>query len=380
MPLILLFAIAFFGFVAIAAARVVVSLYALDLGAEPFVIGVLISMLYVFPLLLSWPIGALADRVGPRWPLLFGAVCGACGMVIPYFVRDLTALHITAALTGIALAVMHVVAQNLVGIISKPAERTRNFSNFSVIGAVTNFVGPLVAGLAIDYSSHATACLLVVAIWMVAILLILLRGKLLPAGKRHAGPAMRVLDTLGRREIWRTLVVSSLAQLGNDLYQFYIPIHGHAAGMSATAIGVVLAALAAASFVVRLFMPRLVNKFGDERLLAHSFSLGAAGFMLAPFCDAVLPLALVSFVFGLGMGCGQPITTMLMFNHSPPGRIGETLGLRLTANNLMRVLGPVVFGWVGSGFGLFAVFWLNALVRGAGGVLALPAKKPSRAP
>ena len=40
----------------------------------------------------------------------------------------------------------------------------------------------------------------------------------------------------------------------------------------------------------------------------------------------------------------------------------------------MRVLGPVVLGSVGSAFGLFAVFWVNALVMGAGGVMALPRK------
>jgi hypothetical protein len=67
------------------------------------------------------------------------------------------------------------------------------------------------------------------------------------------------------------------------------------------------------------------------------------------------------------MGCGQPITLMLMFKHSPQCRSGETLGLRLTVNNLVRVLGPV-----GSAFGLFAVFRINALVMGAGGCLRVP--------
>jgi MFS family permease len=101
---------------------------------------------------------------------------------------------------------------------------------------------------------------------------------------------------------------------------------------------------------------------------------------MVPFCQSVVPLVVVSFVFGLGMGCGQPITLMLMFSHSPQGRSGETLGLRLTANNVMRVLGPAVFGSVGSAFGLFAVFWINALVMGAGGTLALPPKKSGKNP
>ncbi len=376
MPLYLTFAFAFLGFTCISAARVVLSLYALDLGAQPFAVGVLVAMFYAFPLLISWPIGALSDRVKPQWPLLCAAICGAVGMSVPYLAHTLPALYVAAAMSGLALAILHVLAQNLVGLMSKPAERARNFSNFSMIGASTNFVGPLVAGLAIDHTGHATACLFVVAIWGAALALILACGHMLPASKPHAGPSTHILETLTDRKIWRTLATSSLAQLGTDLFQFYLPIHGHAAGLSATAIGAVLSAFAVASFAVRSVLTRLVTKFGEERLLAYSFFVGAAAFMLVPFCHNALPLALVSFIFGCGMGCGQPITLMLMFSHSPQGRTGETLGLRLTVNNLMRVLGPAVFGSVGSAFGLIAVFAINGLVMAAGGVLALPEKKP----
>jgi len=376
MPLYLTFTFAFLGFTCISAARVVLSLFALELGARPFAVGVLIAMFYAFPLLFSWPIGALSDRVKPRWPLLGGAVCGAVGMAIPYFVRTMPALYVAAALSGLALALLHVLAQNLVGLMSKPAERARNFSNFSMIGASTNFTGPLVAGLAIDHTSHATACLFIVAIWATSGALIFARGKVLPMSKRHSGPSTRILDTLTDRKIWRTLATSSIAQLGTDLFQFYLPIHGHAEGLSATAIGVVLAAFAIASFAVRSVLMRLIKNLGEEKLLAYSFYLGAAGFMLVPFCHSAPPLAVVSFIFGCGMGCGQPITLMLMFSHSPQGRTGETLGLRLTVNNLMRVLGPAVFGSVGSALGLFAVFAINAAVMAAGGVMALPEKPP----
>lgn len=41
-------------------------------------------------------------------------------------------------------------------------------------------------------------------------------------------------------------------------------------------------------------------------------------------------------MFGLGMGCGQPITTMLLLNRSAERRSGETPGLRQTANNIVR--------------------------------------------
>ena len=70
------------------------------------------------------------------------------------------------------------------------------------------------------------------------------------------------------------------------------------------------------------------------------------------------------------MGCGGPLITILMFSHSSDGRSGEALGLRMTVNHLSRVIGPVVFGSIGSAFGLPTVFWLNGLMLGGGGWLS----------
>jgi predicted MFS family arabinose efflux permease len=85
-------------------------------------------------------------------------------------------------------------------------------------------------------------------------------------------------------------------------------------------------------------------------------------------------LGLIAFIFGLGMGIGIPLTVILMFASSAEGRSGQTLGLRLTANNFVRVTGPVVFGAVGSALGLPAVFWIVAAIMAAGGWLSRSGK------
>src|SRR3546814_11583730 len=86
-------------------------------------------------------------------------------------------------------------------------------------------------------------------------------------------------------------------------------------------------------------------------LLAWVFFMGAIGFALVPFSGNALVLAAIAFFFGLGMGIGIPLTVILMFSRTVEGRSGQTLGLRLTANNLVRVSGPIVFGAVGSALG-----------------------------
>jgi len=367
MPLYFVFAVTVLGFTFLSATRVVLSLYALKLGAQPFAVGALAATIYVFPLLLSWVVGTLSDRWGSRGLLLLGTVCAAAGVLLPYLFHQLPVLFIAAALTGLFLALYNVIVQNLVGVLSKPNERTQNFSNFSLLGATANFVGPLLAGFSIDHAGHATACLYILTLPVAATALLLKWGGLLPAGSRRAASASSsLLKTLSDRELWVMLGISSLMQAGYDFYQFYVPIYGHGILLSASEIGMILATFAAASFVVRLIMPRLIAWKSEEMLLVYCFCVGAAAFALIPFFKSAIVLATISFLFGLGMGCGQPLTLMLMFSRSPEGRSGETLGLRLTANNFMRAGGPTVFGTIGSVFGLFPVFWINSLLMGAG--------------
>ena len=369
-PLYLTFALMLFGFGSISSARVALSLYALDLGASASAVGVLVGSLYVFPLLISWPVGRYSDRVGSRWLLLVGTACGGGALLIPYFVRELAALYVASTLLGISFTLYNVLLPNVVGLLSKPEERARNFSNASLVGATTLFAGPLLAGIAIDVSGHAAACLYLVALSAAGAAVLIVWGGMLPGGGRHAGSAGSLRATLADPAMLRILATSSLVQVGQDLFQFYIPVYGYGIGLPASAIGGLLATLAAASFVVRLFLPRLVTRLGDEKVLALSFYVTAAGFGLVPFFESVVMLGVVSFVFGLGMGCGQPITTMMIFSRSAAGRSGETLGLRQSVNNAMRVSGPAVFGFVATAFGLPPVFWISAVMMGGGGVLS----------
>ena len=50
--------------------RVVVSLYALHLGASQMTVGMLIALYSLCPMLIAVYVGKLADRVGPRLPML----------------------------------------------------------------------------------------------------------------------------------------------------------------------------------------------------------------------------------------------------------------------------------------------------------------------
>jgi MFS family permease len=366
------FALALIIITSLQAGRVTIMLYALNLGAQPFTVGVLAAMFSVLPMLLSWQVGRFSDRFGSRWLLMFGAAGGACGMLAPYVVPGLPALYVAAVMNGLWFAFSGASLQNLVGLQSQPQESSKNFSNYSLLISCTSFLGPLMAGFSLDYSGPGVACLNLVLLSLVPVAMLAVWGGILPKGTRTAAPAGSVREMLSESGLWRVLAISSLVITGIDLFQIYMPIYGHSFGMSASAIGVVLAMFSLAAFIVRLILPLLIERLSVDRVLAYSFLIGAAGFTLVPFFTNAAILSLVSFFFGLGMGCGQPITLMMTFSNSAQGRSGEAMGLRVTVNHLTRVIVPVLFGSIGSAFGFFPVFWVNALMLAFGGAVAHP--------
>jgi len=367
--LYLTFALALLNMANVRAGRVMFALYALKLGAEPVAVGALAATFSALPMVLSWPVGRWSDRFGSRWLLIVGALFGALGMLIPYFIRGLPALFVAAALIGLSFTFYTVTLQNLVGVLSNAQSRSHNFSTFSLMLAVAGFVGPVLGGLSIDQFGYALACLVLSSLSFVPLGLLAVWGHRLPPGEHKAAHGGGLLSVLGEPGLWRVLAISSLVVTGIDVFQFYIPIYGHDIGLSASAIGLILSMFSVAAFVVRAVMPRLLERFSEERILVSAFYVGAASFMLVPLFQNAWVLGLLSFVFGMGMGCSQPITMMMTFSNSAEGRSGEALGLRLTINHLTRVACPLLFGVIGSAFGLLAVFWANALMLGSGGLM-----------
>ena len=135
--------------------KVLVSLFAIELGAAQFYIGVLIALYSLFPMMLALYAGKLSDRLGVRSPMIAGSAGLACGLALPFFSPGLPALYASAALIGASHVFYNVSVQNLVGALSGVDERTRNFTNYGLVMAAGGFLGPLIAGFSIDHFGHA---------------------------------------------------------------------------------------------------------------------------------------------------------------------------------------------------------------------------------
>lgn len=351
--------------------KVLVSLYALEFGANPVEIGALFSVYSIFPVLLSLYAGKLSDRYGYRPLMIFGAIGLSVGLILPFIVPRLATLYFSAATIGFCY-IFHVVSvQHLVGALGEGSARTKNYSFFSLGIGLTALLGPMIAGFCIDFIGHRTTYLLFACLPAVAAIVMFMRPGLFPrvAGQRSRKPGQRVGDLLRQVPLRRALIAGAIVETGLELFNFFLPIYAHGRGFSASQIGVILGAFAAALLLVRVLMPRLAQRTSEERVLSSTLLLAALTFVAFPYVDSFALLLVLAFVLGLGLGAGSPLSMVLAFNRSPEGRSGEAIGLRQTANKVTEVLIPVLAGFLGAAVGIAPVFWIDALMLAGGGYI-----------
>ena len=361
--------------------RVLVSLTALHLGANSLMVGVLAALFSVFPLVLAVYAGRVSDRVGVRLPIALGAAGMSLGLLLPGLHEGFLTLFACPVLIGLGQIFLQVSIQNAVGSIGGAAARTGNFSTFSLGASVSTFIGPSLAGFAIDALGYRPTYFVLAAMPLAVVLLALSFGHRMPArgGQAEERSEGRALDLLKGAPLRRTLFMSGVALTGIELFSFYMPIYGRSIGLSASGIGLVLSAYAAAAFVVRLLMQSLARRYSETGVLTASLFVAAATYALFPLLTGVPMLVLTAFLLGLGLGSAQPLTIMLTYHHAPEGRSGEALGMRLTVNKITQISIPIVFGGIGTVFGLAPVFWANAAFLFAGGALAVRESRESSA-
>ncbi|RPJ47238.1 MAG: MFS transporter, partial [Betaproteobacteria bacterium] len=199
--------------------RVLNTLYALELGATPLHIGLLLATYGVFPLLLAVLAGRIADRYGSRVPIIAGMVVSTVGAVLPWFAPSLPLLFIAAAITGLGFILGQVAFQSLVGSLGEGMARTRNFNNYALIVAVADFVGPVLAGFSIDHGGHVPTYLFLGLLSTTSIIAIIALARRVPIHRKPApAPAgQRMIDLFRDADMRRVLIAGAVVMTGIDL-------------------------------------------------------------------------------------------------------------------------------------------------------------------
>lgn len=343
---------------------ILVTLYAMDMHVSSTFLGLIVASTSLFPMFFAAYAGRMSDRVGLRLPLLSGMFGTGIALLLPFlFKNQLFILLVSQSLFGLFQIFTIVAFQNLIGALGTEKTRSKYFATYTLGVSISNFLGPLITGFAIDHFDFGLTFMLLACFTILPGLFFLFNIIPFPKTvKKEDNEKGNFVELLLDPSLRKTFITSGIILTGVGLYEFYLPIYGNSLGLSASTIGIILSCNAIAYILSRLLMQRMLRKFNEETVLGGCLTIAAVAFFLIPVFNQSVLLMVISFIMGLGMGCCQPLSIVMAYNHSPKGRTGEVLGIRLTVNKTIQFMVPILFGSAGSVLGFFPVFWSNAIL------------------
>jgi MFS family permease len=363
--------------------RLAAPLLALKLGYGAFAVGVLLALFSLTQVVIAIPAGAYADRHGVKRCMGLGIVVAVAGACLAAVWPSFEVLCISALMMGGATGAAAIALQRHVGRSATDATELKRLFSWVAIGpAVSNFLGPVLAGLMIDFGSmmwHGSAG--DVASFQLAFIVLAMlpmtawvwvRGITVELEVRSVEVAARtqVWALLQRPDLRRLLLVNWLLSSCWDVHTFVVPVLGHQYALSASVIGAILGSFAIAATAVRVVIPLLAEHLHEWVVLTGAMLITATVFFIYPMMKSPWSMGACSVLLGFALGAVQPMIMSTLHQMTPHHLQGQAVALRWMSLNLSSVLMPMVFGSLGMAVGVSVVFWTAGVLVASGSRLA----------
>jgi predicted MFS family arabinose efflux permease len=336
----------------------------LVMHAGPGEIGLLATVQTLPFLLLSVPLGLLADRVSRRRLMVWAEVLRTLSLVA------LLGLLLSGQLSMVWLAILgfagaigtvgfSVTAPAVLPALVPPGALARANGRLELARSTAFAAGPALAGALVSWAGGPAAFVLAALLSGSAVLFLM---GLVEPPRKAAVPRHALLELQdGALLVWRHALLRPilLTAIAWNISWFvlqaaYVPYAVRVLGLSAGGVGTTLAIYGVGMMLGALLAPRVVAAlpFGRAIQVGPAVSVLAAAVMVASLWWPTGILAALSFfLFGAGPIMWTITSTTLRQTVTPGAMLGRVTALFLTVNMGARPLGAALGALVGSRWG-----------------------------
>lgn len=344
----------------------VVPLYLREVGFSFTTVSVVLAAVGFGAFLGGLPVGAFAGRVGPEW--LFVGALAMTAVTTAVFgtttaVLALVAFRMLAGFGGVGLRIS---AQMLVNTSVTSFERGRGMSLLGGGVRAAFFVGPLLGGLLADTVGFEWTFVVCGAVTLIGLIPFVSARTDRSSGPRFERPDVPLGDLLGA---WRRHgAVLAMAGVGAALVMtaregrnVVVPLIGDDLGLSATAVGALVAIGTGADLLLFPVSGWLMDRFGRLAAIVPAFSLMAVGLLVLGVSQSTAGAIVAGAIMGVGngMSAGTMLTVGGDLAPADSGPFLATLGMM---QDLGIMIGPVVVGRLADSAGLYSSAIVLAVV------------------
>lgn len=347
--------------------RPMVTYKAVDLGADPWLVGIVGATFALAPLLFAIQIGRWVDKGKAGRALFYGTLISLSTTIALIFVENILFLMLAMPMLGIGHLLVMAGGQTMVGILSNQKDYERNFGRLTFYASLGHAVGPFLGGVVADRGGLEVD--VDAAFVLAAGMFVLAAASVLPvlnlpkeASTKPDQPKTKPGQVFSIKGFKSAIFVSGSITAVIDVMLVFLPLLGRELGFTATEVGILLAVRAAASMLVRIILGNISNRFGMRWTLNFGSLVTVFALVLIALSSNFWLLAVLMFIAGFATGIGQPVTMAWVSRISPPEIRGLAISIRLTSNRLGQVVIPAIAGALAAS-GAGTIFWLLAALQ-----------------
>lgn len=343
----------------------------LMLHAGPGEIGFLASIQSLPFLLLSMPLGLLADRTSRKRLMVMAESLRALALLLLFVLVasenvSLVALAVIGFLAAVGTVAFSVAAPSLVPALVPVQALARANGRLELARSMAFAAGPALGGALIAWTGASSAFVLSGVLSLMAVLLLARIAEPARAALSPRHPLLELKD--GAHWVWRSDLLRPIVFCSIVwniswfmLQATYVPYAIRVLGLDAGGVGVTLACYGVGMVIGALLAPRIVAAlpFGRAVLLGPYFSVLAAATMAASlYWPHAWVAALSYFFFGVGPIIWTITSTTLRQTVTPRAMIGRVTSINIVVSTGARPLGAALGGVVGVMYPVSVSLWL----------------------
>ncbi|HSI55452.1 MAG: MFS transporter [Ramlibacter sp.] len=343
----------------------------LALGAGPGEIGTLAAVQTLPFLLLSIPLGVLADRMSRRRLMVVAESLRALSLVLLLAMvlsgqMSIAGLAVLGFLGAVGTVGFSVAAPALVPSLVPRELLARANGRLELARSAAYAGGPALAGALVAWAGAPAAFVLATVLSAAAVVLLWRLAEPARAATTPRHPLLEIKD--GAQFVWQQSFLRPMLLTGVAwniswfvLQAAYVPYAVRALGLDAQAVGFTLGCYGAGMVVGALLATRIVGAmaFGRAIQLGPVVSVLAMAAMVATLWMPTGVLAGLSFfLFGVGPIIWTITSTTLRQSVTPHAMLGRVSSVFLAVNAGSRPLGAALGALVGAAWGEAACLWL----------------------
>jgi len=331
--------------------------YAQELGATPFMVGILISVFSICQFISAPIIGKLSDKYGRKPLFLISQASTTIGFLVLAFANSLPLIFLSRVIDGL-FGSNPAIINSYVSDISKGKKRMKNYAYISAAFGFGFLVGPAVGGLLSTISYSIPSFIAAgISIFSMFLIVFTLRETVDKKNKiklnfRDFLPAKDTVRFLQMRNFRGILMEYFLFALGFTVFTSTLALYvSYQLGFGPVDVGTALMVLGIFRVIFQLkVLPKLIDRFTERALRIAGIVVLSVTLFSFLFTSSRLSFYPFLILFGISAGIIRPMIKNEISERSDSKSYGKTMGVLDSLNSVAHMTGPLIGGYLINSF------------------------------